>query len=69
MTLIADLMLAMVLIEDVLTLLMMIEEYWYRNPNNQNTTVPATKTPNLSSNTVGAAERGSAIAIMAMIAG
>ena len=41
MVLIAD----MVLIdEDMLVLLAMIEEYWYRNPSNWNTTVLPTKT-------------------------
>ena len=64
-----DAVLAMVLIEDVLTLFMMIEECWYMGPSNQTTTAPAAQTQNISSNTVVAAEREPAIAIRAMIVG
>ena len=51
--LIADVVLIMVMIEDVLR---MIEEYWYRNPSNQNTTTLTSGTQNLSNNTAAAAE-------------
>ena len=53
-----DVVLASVLVEDVLMLLTMIEECWYRNPSNQNTTTLASETQNLYSNTAVAVEHG-----------
>ena len=71
---IADVVLAMVLIEDMLTLLMMIEKYWYSKLSNQNTAgvALARETQNLSSKiSVARIERRSTIAIAkwTMIAG